>query len=183
MYLQTFIPKTTYLFSRVKEDQKSTTNIQPTLKFCCLVLKMSKGLVNCLMARTVLFMIGFDGLKTGRDIYRATIPMTRDLVSMIVENGRGMVSNVVSRKQKVRKTYSNINQHEGKVLITRERKGFRRAVDTWKEMVGRFVSLLSSEALCLCHDNRPRFYDPSLSKKSRQTVLRARNLNVGTHSS
>lgn len=133
---------------------------------------MSKGLVICLMARTVLFMIGFDGLKTGRDIYRATIPMTRDLVSMIVENGRGMVSNVVSRKQKVRKTYSNINQHEGKVLITRLRKSFRRPVDAWKEIVGRFVSLLSSEVLCLCHDNRPRFCDPFLSKKSRQAGLK-----------
>ena len=125
------------------------------------------------MARTVLFMIGFDGLKTGRDFYRATIPMTRDLDSVILENGRGGGgSNVVSRKQKVRKTYSNLNQHEGKVLITRVRKGLRRPVDTWKEIVGRFVSLLSSEVLCLCHDNRPRFCDPSLSKKSRQAGLK-----------
>ena len=48
---------------------------------------------------------------------------------------------MVSRKQKVRKTYSNLNQHTGKVLITRVREGFQRPVDACEEIVGRFVSL------------------------------------------
>ena len=83
-------------------------------------------------------MIGFDGQKK-REGY-LSCNNTRDTgprFKVILENGmggRGVLSNVVSRKQKVRKTYSNLNQHAGKVLITRVREGFQRPVDACKEL-------------------------------------------------